>query len=102
MTAIDLSVPMRVHVVGVGGAGMSAIASVLAAMGHRVSGSDLKDSAGMQRLAAAGVEVHVGHDRSHVAGADLVAVSTAIPDRNPELVAALAAGIPVARRAEIL
>jgi UDP-N-acetylmuramate--alanine ligase len=98
----DLSVPRRVHVVGVGGAGMSAIASVLAAMGHRVSGSDLKASPGLDRLAALGVEVHVGHDAEYVGAADLVAVSTAIPTRNPEVRAAIERGIPVLRRAEIL
>ena len=54
---IDLTEPLRVHIVGVGGAGMSAIATVLAAMGHHVSGSDLKDSAGLRRLEAAGVRV---------------------------------------------
>ncbi|HEX7094583.1 MAG TPA: UDP-N-acetylmuramate--L-alanine ligase [Acidimicrobiales bacterium] len=98
----DLSRPLAVHVVGVGGAGMSAIASVLAAMGHRVSGSDLKASPGLDRLAALGVRVHVGHDAAHVAGADVVAISSAIPDRNPEVVAARERGIPVLRRAEIL
>jgi UDP-N-acetylmuramate--alanine ligase len=99
---VDLSRPRRIHVVGVGGAGMSAIASVLAAMGHRVSGSDLKDSHGLRRLAAAGVDVHVGHDGALVDGAEVVAVSTAIPERNSEVVAARALGIDVVRRAEIL
>ena len=64
---IDLSVPRRVHVVGVGGAGMSAIAEVLAAMGHEVTGSDLKASAGLDRLEAVGITVTVGHaDRKSV------------------------------------
>jgi UDP-N-acetylmuramate--alanine ligase len=99
---VDLSRPRRIHIVGVGGAGMSAIASVLAAMGHTVSGSDLKDSGSLQRLQASGIDVHVGHDASLVDGADLVAVSTAIPPRNPEVVAAHELGVTVARRAEIL
>ena len=99
---IDLTTARRVHIVGVGGAGMSAIATVLAAMGHEVSGSDLKDSAGLRRLEASGVRVHVGHQAAHVGDADLVAVSTAIPERNPEVVAAKERGVPVARRAEIL
>jgi UDP-N-acetylmuramate--alanine ligase len=102
MSAIDLATPMRVHVVGVGGAAMSAIATILAAMGHEVSGSDLKESAGLVRLRAAGVAVHVGHDAANVGDADLVAVSTAIPDRNPELAAARERGIRVASRAEVL
>jgi UDP-N-acetylmuramate--alanine ligase len=100
--AVDLSVARRVHVVGIGGAGMSAIASVLAAMGHRVTGSDLKASPGLDRLQALGVEVHVGHHARHVGDADFVAVSTAIPERNPEVRAARERGIPVLRRAEIL
>ncbi len=99
---VDLSRPRRIHIVGVGGAGMSAIASVLAAMGHTVSGSDLKDSGSLTRLRASGIDVHVGHDASLVDAADLVAVSTAIPSRNPEVVAANERGVPVARRAEIL
>ena len=99
---IDLTKPLRVHIVGVGGAGMSAIASVLVAMGHQVSGSDLKDSAGLRRLEGAGVTVHVGHRAEHVGDVDLVAVSTAIPERNPEVVAALERGVSVVRRAEIL
>ena len=99
---IDLTMPRRVHIVGVGGAGMSAIAAVLAAMGHHVSGSDLKDSTGLHALAAAGVRVDVGHRAELVTGAELVAVSTAIPAHNPEVVEAHERGIPVVRRAEIL
>jgi len=99
---VDLSRPRRIHVVGVGGAGMSAIASVLAAMGHTVTGSDLKDSAGMRRLASLGIGVHVGHAADLVDGADLVAVSTAIPERNVEVQAAHERGVAVARRAEVL
>ncbi|HEY2813336.1 MAG TPA: UDP-N-acetylmuramate--L-alanine ligase [Acidimicrobiales bacterium] len=99
---VDLSRPRHIHIVGVGGAGMSAIASVLASMGHTVSGSDLKESRSLRRLEALGVDVHVGHDGALVDGAELVAVSTAIPERNPEVVAARERGISVARRADIL
>lgn len=102
MGEVDLATPTRVHIVGIGGAGMSAIASVLASMGHAVSGSDLRDSAGLVRLRAAGVQVSIGHDASNVGDAALVAVSTAIPPTNPEVVAARERGIPVLRRAEIL
>lgn len=102
MVDVDLARPTRVHVVGIGGAGMSAIASVLATMGHRVSGSDLRDSAGLDRLRAGGVRVAIGHDASNVGDATLVAVSTAIPPTNPEVEAARAHGITVLRRAEIL
>jgi UDP-N-acetylmuramate--alanine ligase len=99
---LDLSRPRRIHIVGIGGAGMSAIASVLAAMGHTVSGSDLKESSSLGRLRASGIDVHVGHDAEWVDDAELVAVSTAIPPRNPEVVAANERGLTVARRAEIL
>lgn len=102
MTALDLAAPQRVHVVGVGGAGMSAIATVLAAMGHHVSGSDLKASPGLERLRAAGVDVVVGHRRENVGDVDAVTISTAVPAANPEVLAAAERGIPVLRRAEML
>jgi UDP-N-acetylmuramate--alanine ligase len=97
---IDLSRPTRIHLVGVGGAGMSAIASVLAAMGHMVTGSDLKSSPTTQRLAAAGVTVGIGHDATHVGEAELVMISTAIAPTNAEVVEARRLGIPVLTRAE--
>ncbi|MDQ6839234.1 MAG: UDP-N-acetylmuramate--L-alanine ligase [Actinomycetota bacterium] len=99
---LDLSIPLRIHVVGIGGAGMSAIATVLADMGHHVSGSDRRLSAVLAHLGARGVITHVGHDPAHSAGADLVAVSTAVPTGNPEVVAARAAGVEVVTRARIL
>jgi UDP-N-acetylmuramate--alanine ligase len=100
---LDLSRPARVHVIGIGGAGMSAIATVLAGMGHQVSGSDLKASVGLERLRARGVEVHVGHDAANLPSElDAVTISTAIPARNPEVVAATERGIPVLRRADAL
>jgi UDP-N-acetylmuramate--alanine ligase len=94
--------PLHVHIVGVGGAGMRAIATVLVAMGHRVTGSDMKPSPGLDRLRAQGIEVHVGHRGEQVGDADRVAVSTAIPASNPEVVAAHRAGIPVLSRAQVL
>src|SRR5207248_1520832 len=98
----DLARPKRIHVVGVGGAGMSAIATVLARMGHAVSGSDLKASAGLERLRALGVHVTVGHDAANVGDVDAVTTSTAVAPANPELAAARERGIPVLRRAEAL
>ncbi|MDE1928686.1 MAG: UDP-N-acetylmuramate--L-alanine ligase, partial [Burkholderiales bacterium] len=71
------------HFVGIGGAGMSAIAEVLHALGHRVSGSDRSDSAVARRLAALGIEVHIGHAAAQVARADRVVTSTAIGADNP-------------------
>ncbi len=100
--AIDLASPQHVHVVGVGGAAMNAIATVLVAMGHEVSGSDVADSPTLDRLRTAGVHVSVGHVADQVAGADVIAVSTAIPATNPEVVAAVEQGIPVLRRADVL
>jgi UDP-N-acetylmuramate--alanine ligase len=99
---LDLTMPGRYHVVGVGGPGMNAIAIVLANMGHTVSGSDLRDSPVVDRLRAAGVEVHLGHDRSYVHGVDAVTASTAIPDRNIELDEARSIGVPTLRRAGML
>ena len=99
---IDLTTPRSIHVVGAGGAGMSAIASVLAAMGHEVTGSDLKESRAVERLGAAGVHVQVGHRADQVGEVDLVTVSSAIPEHNVEVRAAKERGIPVLRRSEIL
>ncbi len=100
---LDLTAPRTVHVVGIGGAGMSAIATVLARMGHRVSGSDLKDSPALERLRLLGIDARVGHVADHVpAGVDAVVASTAIPASNPEVAAAAERGIVVLRRAEAL
>ena len=99
---LDLDRPSAVHIVGIGGAGMSAIAEVLAAMGHRVSGSDLRRTATLDRLEALGVEVHVGHDAAHIDDADAVTISTAIAEGNPEVVEARRRGIPVFRRSDTL
>jgi UDP-N-acetylmuramate--alanine ligase len=99
---LALDRPQRVHVVGVGGPGMSAIAIVLAEMGHRVSGSDIREQPMLDRVRAAGVEVHVGHRRDLVHGVDAVTASTAVPERNVELTEAKDAGIPLLRRAGML
>jgi UDP-N-acetylmuramate--alanine ligase len=100
--AVDLAAVERVHLVGLGGAAMQAIASVLRAMGKTVSGSDLRASAGLERLRAVGVTVAVGHDAANVpAAVDVVGVSTAIPARNPELREARRRGVPVASRAAL-
>ena len=99
---IDLTHPKRIHLVGIGGAGMSAYATVLASLGHTLSGSDLKDSPTLDRLRAQGIAVTVGHSAENVEGAEVVAVSTAIRATNPEVAAAHEKGIPVLRRAELL
>jgi UDP-N-acetylmuramate--alanine ligase len=94
--------PITVHVVGIGGAGMSAIATALRAMGHLVTGSDLKASAVTDRLRRGGIDVTIGHAAENVGSADLVTVSSAIPDRNPEVVEARTRGVAVLSRAESL
>ncbi len=102
MSEPDLSRRRRVHIVGLGGAGMSAIATVLVAMGHEVSGSDLKDSVALERLRALGVQVAIGHDEANLDAAEFVATSSAVPGGNVEVVGARRGGIPVHRRAELL
>lgn len=99
---LDLSRPGRYHVVGVGGPGMSAIGLVLAEMGHRVSGSDLRHLPVLDRLRAAGVDVHVGHRRELVHGVDAVTASSAIPERNIELDEARVRSVPTLRRSAML
>lgn len=92
----------RVHLVGVGGAGMSAVAGLLAARGLTVSGSDAHEGPALPALREAGVVVHVGHDAAHLAGVDTVVVSSAIRETNPELAAARERGLRVLHRSEAL
>lgn len=94
--------PQPVHFIGIGGAGMSGIAMVLAELGVKVTGSDLKASRYTRHLVEAGIPVHIGHQAANLGDAALVVISSAIPGGNPELRAAQAAGIPVLRRAEML
>lgn len=98
----ELGRPRRLHLVGIGGAGMSGIATILATMGHTVTGSDRRDSPTVQRLRGHGITVAVGHDATLVASAELVGASSAVPPSNPELVEARRLGIPVLWRVELL
>ncbi|MDT8340498.1 MAG: UDP-N-acetylmuramate--L-alanine ligase [Longimicrobiales bacterium] len=91
-----------VHFVGIGGAGMSALAELLLRGGVPVSGCDARESAGTRRLASLGATLHVGHDPAHVAEAGGVVATAAVPSGHPELAAARARGIPVWKRAELL
>jgi UDP-N-acetylmuramate--alanine ligase len=92
----------RIHFVGIGGAGMSGIAEVLANQGYEVSGSDLVESATTRRLVAMGVRVALGHQAGNVADADAVVVSTAVAADNPEVLAARERRVPVVPRAQML
>jgi UDP-N-acetylmuramate--alanine ligase len=98
--------PMRrmrkVHMVGIGGSGMSGIAEVLANQGFEVSGSDMCESRATRHLESLGVSVNYGHDGSLVSEVDVLVVSTAVPADNPEVLAAREARIPVVPRAEML
>lgn len=92
----------RVHLVGICGAGMSGIARVLVQRGAEVSGSDLSDGRVASELRGLGVLVGIGHRAEHLGAADVVVVSAAVGDDNPEVLAARAAGIRVRSRAEML
>ncbi len=91
----------KIHFIGVGGAGMSALARILLDKGYVVSGSDRKMSATAEQLAARGAEIFEGHDAANVNGADVVVVSTAIPEDNVEVAAAKAQGIRRMHRSDV-
>ena len=92
----------HVHIVGVGGFGMSPIARVLLRRGYTVSGSDLRTNTFTRELAALGATIYEGHAADQIAGADLVVATSAATDENPEITAARAADIPVLRRQNML
>jgi len=95
-------IPHRLHLVGIGGIGLSAIARILVARGHEVSGSDLEDSPLLAELEKAGMQVYRGHAAEQLGNAEMVIISSAIPPRNPEVQEALRKGVSVVKRAEIL
>lgn len=92
----------QVHFVGIGGAGMSGIAEVLLNLGYSVSGSDLSEGSATRRLAGLGAQVRIGHDAAHVVAADVVVISSAVKQDNPEVLAARARHVPVVPRALML
>lgn len=107
MTGIELDLralarQAPVHFMGVGGAGMCALAELLLRHGGRVSGCDLKESQAMRDVAALGAEVHVGHDAAHAEEASALVVTAAVPPSHPELLRAMERGIPVLKRAQAL
>ena len=93
---------VHIHLVGIGGSGLSAIAGLLLEQGFAVSGSDQLLNAATHELASRGAAIFRGHQGEHVRGADLVLISSAVPADNPEVVAAHAAGIPVVKRSDFL
>jgi len=92
----------HIHLVGIGGSGMSGIAEVLLNLGYKVSGSDLHESEVIQRLRRLGGIITIGHDPSNIKGAQVVVVSSAVSSDNVEVVAARRSSIPVIQRAEML
>lgn len=92
----------KIHLIGIGGSGMRAIANILIAKGFQVSGSDVKESPVIEKFRAQGATIHIGHDASYVNGVDAVVRSTAIRESNPELKAAREQGITVLHRSDIV
>lgn len=92
----------HIHLLGIGGIGVSGVARILHGRGFRVSGSDVRESALTEAVRAQGMDVMIGHAPENLEGVDLVVVSTAIPDTNIELVTAKERGIPVVHRSHVL
>ena len=91
-----------VHFIGIGGSGMSGIARILIGMGHKVTGSDLRDTSNVAALRELGATIHIGHDASHLGNPDTVVVTSALWPTNPEYVLAKERGIPVLHRSAAL
>lgn len=98
----NLTATQHVHFIGIGGAGMSGIAQVLLDIGFEVSGSDLKESRNTERLKQYGARIEIGHRGESVDGADIVVISSAIPEKNPEVKHAKEKHIPILLRAQML
>ncbi len=92
----------NIHFIGIGGSGMCGIAEVLCHQGYQISGSDIRASSVTERLKSFGIEIFIGHDGGHVKGVDVVVVSTAVQEDNPELLMAQEKRIPVVPRAQML
>src|SRR5260370_2888359 len=88
----------HIHIVGMGGAGMSAVAGILLERGIAVSGSDRQSNEIMADLAGRGATLFEGHPAENIAGANALFVSSAVPEENPEIVAARHAGLPILTR----
>ncbi|KAF0134178.1 MAG: UDP-N-acetylmuramate--alanine ligase [Candidatus Saganbacteria bacterium] len=102
MKSFDIERIKRIHLIGIGGCGVSAIGKILFEMGYKVSGSDIKENSNTMRLKDLGVKIFIGHDASHLRGADLIVYSSAISAENPEFQAAITKNMPILKRAEML
>ncbi|MDH4223259.1 MAG: UDP-N-acetylmuramate--L-alanine ligase [candidate division Zixibacteria bacterium] len=92
----------KLHFVGIGGTGMCGIAEILLNLGYKVTGSDLRSSDSTERLEKLGIEIFIGHKKENLSGVDVVVISSAVRDTNPEVISARENKIPVIRRAEML
>ena len=92
----------KIHMIGIGGSGMSGIAEVLLNLGYEVHGSDMADGPVVQRLRALGADIHIGHAAENVDDVSVLVKSSAVAEDNPEVLAARQKGIPVIPRAEML
>jgi UDP-N-acetylmuramate--alanine ligase len=92
----------KLHFIGIGGAGMSVLAEVLASWGFEVSGTDGQESEALERLRSLGIQAVAGHSADHLGHPDAVVYSSAVPAANPELAEARRRGIPAVKRAEML
>ena len=101
-SSVTPQLPCAVHVIGIGGAGMAALAEILLGLGCEVTGSDIKENPRTQRLSELGLQIAIGHAAGNIQGCDLVVHSTAILPENAELEAARQAGLPVWNRAALL
>lgn len=103
----DFSVPIpddmgTIHFIGIGGSGMSGIARIFLGLGHKVTGSDLRDTSNVAALRELGAEIHIGHDAANLGNPDTVVVTSALWPTNPEYVLANERGIPVLHRSAAL
>jgi len=93
---------MRIHFIGIGGAGMSALATICLAMGEEVSGSDISENEAIRRLRCQGAKIYIGHSPQNICGAELIVYSSAISPSNVEILEAERQGIPTIKRGELL
>ena len=102
MSEVSLSGVRRIHVVGIGGPGMSALARVLHEMGHRITGSDIRESSVIVDLRRSGIDVRIGHSVENLGDAEILTFPTGLPEGNVEVAAARRSGVPVVHRSVML